>query len=162
MARPGQGAGHDAVSRQLGVAAYEKLPADLARRFPDEALTGELVYLRRLQCVDSQAIGLSESWVPPRLAPGLSKEPLMEGSLSLTLRERYGILPAEVDNSLETVLASAADAQLLGTDVDAPLFVVVARSRQRNGEIIDVSRTSWVGGRVRFRFVHHAEPATDI
>jgi GntR family transcriptional regulator len=150
-------AGHEAVSRQLGVAVLEKLPADLARRFPDTALAGELVYLRRLQCVDSQPIGLSESWVPAGLAPGLSKEPLMDGSLSLTLRERYGIRPAEVDSSVETTLANAADAQLLGTFVDAPLFVVVALSRQRNGELIDVSRTSWLGGRVRFRFVHHAE-----
>jgi DNA-binding GntR family transcriptional regulator len=85
----------------------------------------------------------------------------MEGSLSLTLRERYGIRPAEVESLVETTLASAADAQLLDTLVDAPLFVVVALSRQENGDFLEISRTSWVGGRVRFRFVHHAERPAD-
>jgi len=149
--------GHDALSRQLGAAVHESLPADLARRFPDAAGTGELVYLRRLQIVDAVPIGLTESWVPAGLAPGLSKEPLMDGSLSLTLGERYGIHPAQVDNSVESTHASPAEAQLLGVPADTPLFVVVALSRRENGDVIDVSRTSWVGGRVRFRFVYHAE-----
>jgi len=148
--------GHDAVSRQLEVAVHEDLPFDIARRFPDVAPQSGLVYLKRLQCVDSQPIGLTESWVPVRLAPGLSKEPLMDGSLSLTLRERYGVLPVEVDNSVETSLASAADAQLLGISVDAPLFLVFAASRQQDGSLVDISRTCWIGSRVRFRFVHHA------
>ncbi|HEY0574825.1 MAG TPA: hypothetical protein VGD73_12055 [Pseudonocardia sp.] len=33
-----------------------------------------------------------------------------------------------------------------------------AVTREKNGELSEVSRTSWFGGRVRVRFLQHAEP----
>jgi GntR family transcriptional regulator len=143
--------GHKAISEPLVSAVERAVPADFGEGF---AVAGEVVYLKRLQRVDTQPIGITESWLPARLVPGLAEEPLIDGSLSLTLKERYGIVAAEVDNSLETVLATAADAQLLDAYVDVPLFVVTAVSRLADGDLLEVSRTSWVGSRVRFRFLH--------
>lgn len=151
--------GHKAISEPLVTSREPSLPAELtpALRLGDEA--GEVVYLKRLQRVDDQPIGITESWLPQRLVPGLADEPLIDGSLSTTLREHHGIVAAEVDNVLETVLATAADAQLLDAYVDVPLFVVVAVSRLDDGRLLEVSRTSWVGSRVRFHFLHRVGSA---
>lgn len=146
--------GHKAISEPLLSSVEPRLPAELADTLGSTEEVGEVVYLKRLQRVDDQPIGITESWLPRNLVPGLADEPLIDGSLSTTLRERYGIVASEVDNVLETVLATAADAQLLDAYVDVPLFVVIAVSRMSDGRLLEVSRTSWVGSRVRFHFLH--------
>ncbi|MGF7236537.1 MAG: GntR family transcriptional regulator [Frankia sp.] len=149
--------GHESSSTLLEARLESAVPADLARRLEASDYDGKVSFLKRLQLVDGQPIGLTESWVPVELAPGLTDQPLDEGSLSTTLRNRYGRSAATVDSTLETLLATAADAQLMDTVTDVPLFVVIAISRQKNGDLLEVSRTFWVGGRVRFRFLQHAD-----
>jgi len=145
--------GHQPSTKLLEASASRALPPDLAARLsPDDPL-GEMSFLKRLQIVDATPIGVTESWVPVSVAPGLVERPLDDGSLSLTLQNRYARTPATVDNTLEAVLATPVDAQLLDTATDVPLFVVTAVSRQKDGGLLDLSRTSWVGGRVRFRFL---------
>ena len=66
---------------------------------------------------------------------------------------------AKCDGSVASIKISPqavnpADAQLLETYVDTPLFVVTAAGRQRDGDMVHVSRTAWVAGRVRFHYLH--------
>ena len=150
--------GHESTAILLEATADVVLPDEMARRLlPTDEVEG-IMFLKRVQQVDGQPIGLTESWVPAAVAPGLTDQPLDDGSLSATLRNRYGRSAATVDSTLETVLATVSDAQLLDTVTDVPLFVVTSVSREKNGDLLEVSRTSWVGGRVRFRFLQHADP----
>jgi GntR family transcriptional regulator len=152
--------GHASSSALLESAQQASLPAEMAGRVAAAEAAGPFAFLKRVHHVDDQPIGTTESWVPGALAPGLAGGSLDGESLSATLQNRYGLAAATVDSSLETVLATAADAQLLDTVADVPLFVVAAVSRLKNNELLEISRTVWVGGRVRFRFLQHAQPAT--
>jgi GntR family transcriptional regulator len=147
--------GHKSSSELLEASLAAGLPTDLAARVAPDEVPVQIFFLKRLHRVDSEPIGVTESWVPVNVAPGLIDQPLEDGSLSATLRSRYARTAANVDSTLETILASAADAQLLGTVTDVPLFAVTAVSRQKDGDLLELSRTLWVGGRVRFRFVHN-------
>jgi len=148
--------GHESSSELLEARLAQEPPADLAARVAPDGTPLETCFLKRLHRVDSQPIGVTESWVPVGVAPGLIDRPLEDGSLSTTLRNRYARTTATVDSTLETILATAADALLLGTVTDVPLFVVTAVSRQKDGDLLELSRTVWVGGRVRFRFVQNS------
>jgi GntR family transcriptional regulator len=153
--------GHASSSALLESAQQATLPAEMASRVAAAEAVGPFAFLKRVHHVDDQPIGTTESWVPVALAPGLADGPLDGGSLSVTLQNKYGLAAATVESSLETVLATAADAQLLDTVADVPLFVVAAVSRLKNSELLEISRTVWVGGRVRFRFLQHSQPPTD-
>jgi GntR family transcriptional regulator len=144
--------GHRSSSELLETRTHQTLPTELAARLTPGDPRDNLSFLKRLQIVDSTPIGVTESWVPISVAPDLVGRPLDGGSLSATLQNRYARSAATVESTLETVLATAAEAQLLDTATDVPLFVVTAVSRQKDGDLLEISRTSWVGGRVRFRF----------
>ena len=148
--------GYKAVSQVIATGLREFLPPEVLARVSNLDVVSPFVYFKRLHCVDGEPIGVTESWVPTSVAPGLETKPLIEGSLSLTLSDRYRIESKQVDNLVEAVLASASDAQLLATFVDVPLFVVTAVSRGKEAEVVDVSRTAWVAGRVRFHYLHRA------
>jgi len=152
--------GHQSRSILLSALPDQSLPSELALMLKPTDRVGTMTYLKRLHFVDAQPIGMTESWVPTLAAIGLSEVPLDDGSLSTTLRNRYGLVATTVDSTLETMLASAAEALLLDTVADVPIFVVSAISRQRTGDLLDISRTLWVGGRVRFRFFQHADMAS--
>jgi GntR family transcriptional regulator len=145
--------GHQSSAELLEASANHTLPPELAALLSPDDPHDDMSFLKRLQIVDATPIGVTQSWVPSSVAPSLVDRPLDEGSLSATLRNRYARSPATVDNTLETVLATPAEAQLLDSVTDAPLFVVTAVSRQKDGNLLELSRTSWVGGRVRFRFL---------
>ena len=149
--------GRASSSALLESAQQAALPAEMSSRVTGAEATGPFAFLKRVHHVDDQPIGSTESWIPAALAPGLIDGPLDGGSLSETLQSRYGLASATVDSSLETTLATPADAQLLDTVADVPLFLVAAISRLKNGDLLEVSRTLWVGGRVRFRFVLHSQ-----
>jgi GntR family transcriptional regulator len=151
--------GYKPVSRVIEVGLPDGVPSEVAARLPDltpSLLSSPLAYFKRLQCVDDEPIGMSESWVPLSIAPEVHKEPLIDGSLSSTLHERYGLRPAVVDNVVEAVLATATEAHVLQTFVDVPLFALTSLSRHRNGAVVHVSRTAWVAGRVRFHYLHRS------
>lgn len=53
------------------------------------------LHLKRLHLVNERVIGLTDSWVPEDLVPGLRGRSLDCGSLWRTLRESYGLNPAD-------------------------------------------------------------------
>ena len=146
--------GYKAVSQVIEAGLRESLPPEAKARLSDLDAEPPLAYFKRLHRVDDEPIGVSESWIPLSVAPGLDKRGLVQGSLSQTLSEQYGIETSLVDNVVEAVLATAADAHLVETFVDTPLFVVTAAGRRRDGDLVHVSRTVWVAGRVRFHYLH--------
>lgn len=130
------------------------VPSDLIRELAlddTELAVGEpYVEYERVQKIDGTPIGISRSWVPDRIALQLPRV-LIGGSLSQTLREHLNLSSATTFNVMESTVAFAAEAVLLETYPDAPLFVVNAISRLGDGSVLNLSRTAWLGSRVRFR-----------
>lgn len=144
--------GHSSRSQALETAGNSSVPTGLARDLQLEVGDTEMLYFKRLQLVDDAPIGITESWVPAALAPDLRDRPLIDGSLSTTLRERLGLSSHSVDNFLEVGIANSAEATLFESYLDVPLFIVKATSRLEDGRLLEVSRTSWLGSRVRFHY----------
>lgn len=107
-------------------------------------------YFRRVQIVGGSPVGLTESWLAPQVARGIEDAPLIEGSLSRTLEENYGVQRAVVHSYMNAESASADLAEALDCYLDAALIVVGELAIDANGAVISCSRTRWLGSRVRF------------
>ncbi|MFE2046273.1 GntR family transcriptional regulator [Streptomyces sp. NPDC059477] len=127
-------------------------PYELTKLITPEEAAAKRVHLKRLHVVDHRAIGITDSWVVQALTPRLSRRTLIDGSLSRTLQEGYGLTPATAANYLEVGAATSHEAELLNATLDAPLFVVWTVSRLADDRLLETTRTVWLGSRVRFHY----------
>lgn len=143
-----------ARSMQLDSMTREPPPAALLADLGGRGVSIGDRHFRRLQLVDSEPIGLSDSWLAPGLAPGIEDEPLIDGSLSVTLERRFGLRVGEVQSFIHAESAPRRVAELLSCPTEAPLIVVNSVSTSSEGLVIEASRTYWIGRQVRF---HHEQ-----
>jgi DNA-binding GntR family transcriptional regulator len=73
----------------------------------------EVNRLTRVRIVGSIPAALQDAWVPYSVAPGLTREPLLKGSLYHTLAERYGVELRWADQSMTADILRAEEAALL-------------------------------------------------
>jgi GntR family transcriptional regulator len=133
------------LERTTGVAASVADQLNLAKGVP-------LVALERVLSINDIPSALSSSWLPEVLVPDLASAGLVDGSVSATLRVRYGLLAARYDNFLEVYGADPRQAQLLSVPIDSPLILLTATSYSPDDEPLEASRTYWRSDRVRVRF----------
>lgn len=143
-------AGEDAESIHLVDAPAESEPFDLTSQL--DAAERELprLHLKRLHKVNGRPIGVTDSWLAGRAAGVLEGVELVEGSLSKTL-EPLGVRSTETHHFLEVRTVMRAEAVLLQTNEDGALFVDWSIGRDE-GELVETSRTIWLGSRVRFHY----------
>lgn len=109
------GAEEPVTSRTLS-ATEERAPREVAEGLGLE--TGDAVNrLRRLRLVGGVPAAVQDAWLPYAVAPGLSREPLVEGSLYRTLTERHGLRLRWADQTLTAALLGPAEAELLSATV---------------------------------------------
>lgn len=149
------------VRRMKGVASYhEEVDVPIAmvstkilfqgQEQPDQELRRELrmnmnemaVKITRLRCIREVPTAIQESWLPYALAPSISHQPLINGSLYETLRIQYGILPSRAEQEISAVSATTEQSELLEVRRNAPLLTI-RRVTFMTGEVpFEVSR-SW-------------------
>src|SRR5438094_6752794 len=78
---------------------------------------GRALRIHRLRLADGEPMSIDTSHLPARRFPGLRKELPRHQSLYETLATAYDVHLAEAEETIETVLATPDDAQLLGVDV---------------------------------------------
>ncbi|MDX6330146.1 MAG: GntR family transcriptional regulator, N-acetylglucosamine utilization regulator [Streptomycetaceae bacterium] len=145
-------AGQTTRSVHLREEPAEPEPYELTKLLSPEEAATKRVHLKRLHVVDHRAIGITDSWVAHALVPRLSRRTLIDGSLSRTLQEVYGLVPADTNNYLEVGAAGSSEARLLNATLDAPLFVVWSVAHLADGRLLETTRTVWLGSRVRFHY----------
>jgi GntR family transcriptional regulator len=145
-------AGQGAQSIHLTDEPLAPEPHELTKLVTSEEASAKRLHLKRLHVVNDRAIGLTDSWVPESVAPGLADQVLIDGSLSRTLREAFDLVPSDTNHYLEVGAANSHEARLLNTTLDAPLFVVWSVARLDDGRLLDTTRTVWLGSRVRFHY----------
>ena len=72
-----------------------------------------ILRLRRLRLADGIPMAVEESHIPLRQFPGLERIDFAGHSLYATLRERYGLRVGYADETIEAVMATREDAELL-------------------------------------------------
>src|SRR6266699_3279481 len=99
-----------------------KVPAAIKAQF--EANEQHFVFLQRVALVDGEAIALLSSYLPARLVPGLEKIDLNGQSLYNLLEERYGIVLARAENTIEVVRCRSSQSSIFGIPPGTPLLQV--------------------------------------
>jgi GntR family transcriptional regulator len=143
-------AGEDAVSIHLKESAPEAEPYELSSELDPGERGLPRLHLKRLHKVNGRSIGVTDSWVAGRAAQLLDGIPLLEGSLSKTLKS-LGVSSSQVNHFLGVRAVTRSEAALLETNEDDTLFVDWSIGRT-GSELVETSRTVWLGSRVRFHY----------
>lgn len=123
-------------------------PPEVAKRL--ELALGEQVHvLERLRSVEDEKLLLSTTYIPEVLCPTLVSDDLSSGSLYGLLREKYGLLVARGEHSLEAVAAGERESRLLGIATGNPLLLLDTVMYLANGSPLEYSRVVQRGDRAR-------------
>lgn len=72
-----------------------------------------------------------------------------DASLYAILERNYGVVPAQGEETIETVLAPPAVSRLLGTDSTTPMLMLTRTSRDADGRPVEYVRSLYRGDRFR-------------
>jgi GntR family transcriptional regulator len=126
------------------VAAGEELAGFLGIRAGGRALR-----IHRLRLADGEPMSIDTSYLSARRFPGLRRNLRKNSSLYETLGSGYGVVLAEAEETIETVLADPEDARLLGVDVGLPLLLVSRHSFDSSGSPVEWARSWYRGDRYK-------------
>ena len=115
---------------------------------PDSAV----IHIERLLLADDERIGLESTYLPAELVPALVADFDPTTSLYAYLRQ-IGVIIAQADERIETVLASPREAALIGTSPALPMLLINRFSRDPHGRPVECVRTLYRGD--RFSFTTH-------
>lgn len=107
------------------------------------------IRLERLLLADEERIGLECTWLPLDRFPALLAEFDPATSLYAHLRA-VGVVLAEADERIETVLATPREVELIGTSPALPMLLVNRVTRDDTGRTVESLRTVYRGDRLSF------------
>jgi GntR family transcriptional regulator len=84
-----------------------------------------------------------------RRFPGIDRKLKEDVSLYAILKSEYHVVPAEGEETIETVLAPPSVSRLLGTDSTTPMLMLTRTTRDRAGRPIEYVRSLYRGDRFR-------------
>jgi GntR family transcriptional regulator len=150
--RQGRRPGRELVTLELVPA--EPVHAELLEIPADSTV----VHLERLLLADDERIGLESTYLPlvrfPTLATSFDPADSLYGFLRAA-----GVVFAEADERIETVLASPREVQLIGTSPALPMLLINRVSRDPEGRPVECVRSLFRGD--RFSFTARLTPGQD-
>lgn len=111
---------------------------------------GRVLRIHRLRLADGAPMAINASHLPARKFPGLRRKVDPASSLYETLAAAYGVELAQAEETIETVLASPADARLLGVDAGLPLLLLSRHAFDTAGNPVEWSQSWYRGDRYKF------------
>lgn len=113
-------AGSAVESRVIAQEEVDSAPEEVA----NELAAAHVVRLARVRLIDGTPAAYQEAWIPFSVAPGLTREDLVDGSLYRTLTSRYGVELGWADQLIAPALATDELAGLLDEQVGNPLLTI--------------------------------------
>ena len=110
---------------------------------------GRVVALERLRLADGEPMAIERTYLSAARFPALREHMLRGGSLYEALRTEYGVRPVEAEQTVETALATPAEAALLGVDTGLPVLLLTQRSLDADGVPVVYVRSVYRGDRFR-------------
>jgi len=144
-----QGLDYRAVARSLAI--VEAYDPTVVEKFACPAGT-PMVQFERAIVLDGTLAAISTSWLPATRFGAVMETGMTEESVSMTLRQNFGIELARYENEVEVHDADTVAAAVLGIAATDPLLVLTASCFSDQNEVVEVSRTSWRADMVRLRF----------
>ncbi len=110
----------------------------------------QYVFLQRVALVEGKAIALLSSYLPARLVPGLEKVDFNGQSLYRSLEERYGIVLARAESTIEVVRCRAAQSTVLGIPSGTPMLQVEGKTYDVTDQFVEFAQVLYRADRFRF------------
>jgi DNA-binding GntR family transcriptional regulator len=126
----------------------DKAPA-VVRLIP-ETQDQQFVFLQRVALVGGTAMALLTSYLPSRLVPGLESLDLNGQSLYRTLEERYGIVLARAESSIEVVRCRGTQSIVLGVPQGTPMLQVEGKTYDVKDQFVEFAQVLYRADRFRF------------
>ncbi|MEU0488235.1 GntR family transcriptional regulator [Nocardiopsis changdeensis] len=124
-------------------------PEGLAREL--DVAAGEPVWhMERVLLADDERVGLESTYIPVARVPGLDSEFDPDSTFYGYLADKVGIVFADADERLETVLATPREALLIGTPPALPMLLIHRVSRDGEGRPFERVRSLYRGDRFSF------------
>jgi GntR family transcriptional regulator len=127
------------------MAADDRLAEDLAIAPGDPAL-----HIERVLLADSERVGLESTYLSARRFPDLLSDFDPATSLYAYLTQAAGIVLAQAEERVETVLATPREALLIGTNPAVPMLLLHRLTRDGAGVPIERVRSLYRGDRFSF------------
>jgi GntR family transcriptional regulator len=138
------------LSADLRLVEQRVIPAPSAIGAALAAQVQRVVLLQRVALVEGKAIALLTSYLPARLVPGLEALDLNGRSLYKTLEERYGLVLARAENTIEVVRCRSTQAGVLGISAGTPLLQVEGRTFDVGERFVEFAQVLYRADRFRF------------
>ncbi len=110
----------------------------------------QFVFLQRVAYVEGEAIALLSSYIAARLVPGLETLDFNNRSLYKTLEERYGIVLARAENTIEVVRCRGTQSTVLGIPPGTPMLQVEGKTYDVTGQFVEFAQVLYRADRFRF------------
>jgi DNA-binding GntR family transcriptional regulator len=110
----------------------------------------QFVFLQRVALVEGKAIALLSSYLPSRLVPGLESLDLNSQSLYKILEERYGIVLARAESSIEVVRCRGTQSTVLGVPQGTPMLQVEGKTYDVTDQFVEFAQVLYRADRFRF------------
>jgi GntR family transcriptional regulator len=107
-------------------------------------------YVLRLRMINQEPVMLEQLWVPVNCFPGLENQDLENRSVYEIMENEYGIMMTRAQRSLEPVIATKFEAEVLGIDTGAPLMMERRLGIDQNSNCVEFSKDLYRGDRFRF------------
>ncbi|MGO1054344.1 GntR family transcriptional regulator [Crossiella sp. CA198] len=119
-------------------------------------LGAPVIHIERVLLADDERVGLESTYLPEQRYPGLLEVFDPAESLYACLQQQLGVIFAEAEERVETVLATPREALLIGTNPALPMLLLHRISLDQHGNPIERVRSLFRGD--RFSFVTHLRP----
>ena len=111
----------------------------------------ETFVVERLRSVDGKPLLLEQVHLPTSRFPDLTGADLERGSLYELLAERYGAQPVRGQETIEPILPSAREAELLGQSARRPALLIELVAYASDDTPVEYCRALVRGDRARYR-----------
>ncbi|MFD1146272.1 GntR family transcriptional regulator [Saccharothrix hoggarensis] len=146
-----EGLRRQGVDPARSVITVEHLPADdvLSRDLGVDR-GDPVIHLEQVLLADGERIGLESTYLSAARFPTLLEVFDPTTSLCACLRDRLGVVFAEAEERVETVLATPREALLIGTNPALPMLLLHRVSHDNVGEPVERVRSLYRGDRFSF------------
>jgi GntR family transcriptional regulator len=110
----------------------------------------QFVFLQRVASIEGKAVALLSSYLPARLVPGLETLDFNGRSLYRTLEERYGIVLARAESTIEVVRCRGAQSTVLGIPPGTPMLQVEGKTYAVTDQFVEFAQVLYRADRFRF------------
>ena len=109
-----------------------------------------VVRIERVRYANDEPMAVETVYLDGRRFAGVGEQLSAGASLYSLLKEKYGVVPIEGEETIETVLAPPSASRLLGTDSSTPMLLLTRSSRDATGRPLEYVRSLYRGDRFRF------------